>query len=108
MSKIWGTCQALVYGNKEKYLSAVIVPDFEELGLWSKEKDIEYALPGILRHADVLKLYQDQIAQALGQFSGLEHPKEFKLVAREWTQENDLSTPTLKLKREKILDKEKG
>lgn len=97
--------QALVYGDNQKHISALIVPDFDELRRWAEEKGIAYDFSSILGREDVTTLYEKAIASQLNHLPDIEQIRDFRLIAEEFTQENDLLTPTLKLKRDKILDK---
>ena len=51
------------------------------------------------------KLIASELAQFSSGFKGYERIKEFALVAEEFTTENDLLTPTLKLKRRNVWKK---
>lgn len=95
--------QAMVYGDKAKYLSAIIVPDADSLMSWCKDNEFSYDISQILERGEVVRFYEDQVQIALMHFNELERPKEIKLVPETWTQEDDMLTPTLKLKRDKIL-----
>ncbi|OJI06228.1 hypothetical protein BK004_04525 [bacterium CG10_46_32] len=97
--------QALVYGDNQKHISGLIVPDFDELRRWAEEKGIEFHVSTILEREDVLKLYEHELHSQLNHFPEVEQIHNFRLIAEEFTQENDLLTPTLKLKRNKILEK---
>lgn len=99
--------QAMVFGDKQKHISALIVPDFEELKLWAEKNKAEYNLPAILQRDDVKKLYEKEIGEALNHFPEYEQLRHFVLLSEPFTQESDLLTPTLKLKRVKILEKYK-
>lgn len=96
--------QAMVYGDDKKHISAFIVPDLNELKSWASEQGIEFSLPGIFTDERTLELYQRQCRQALNHFPQTEQVRDFKLLAEEFTQENDMLTPTLKLKRKKIME----
>jgi len=95
--------QAMVYGDDQKHISAIIVPDLRALDAWCKEHAISFELPGVFEYSEVQELFEHEIRSQLNHFPEIEQVRVFRLVSEEFTQENDLLTPTLKLKRKNIL-----
>ncbi|MGI8650839.1 MAG: AMP-binding protein, partial [Rubrobacter sp.] len=87
--------QAVVIGNGRKFVSALIVPDYEAVrkSLGTQRSDGE--LSGDER---TVELVQRDIEAACGKFSSYEVPKKFELLSRELSQEEGELTPTLKVK----------
>lgn len=95
--------QSITIGLNQKFITALIVPDFEELEIYCQQNDIKYSKDkDCLGNEKIQKLYQNRINRALKGFADYEQIGRFYLVDREFDQEHDELTPTLKLKRENI------
>jgi len=93
--------QSMIYGDKSKHISAIIVPNFEQLKLWCEK----YSIKLNLTDERIVDFYKLKVDHKLKNFAKIEQINSFKLISEEFSQENGLLTPTLKLKREKVLSK---
>jgi long-chain acyl-CoA synthetase len=92
--------QIAVIGDRRKYLSALIIPAFDELGKWAKAKKIPAGDSSeLVMNPDVRRLIAREIEQYTRQFSRVEQIRQFTLLNEEWTQGGGELTPTLKVKR---------
>jgi long-chain acyl-CoA synthetase len=98
---------ALVYGLNQPAANAVIVPDFAYLERWCKEHKIHWTSPEFMLHnPKIEKRFREEMntinETLLGQAEQIRH---FRLVADAWTAENGLLTPSLKLRRNLLMEK---
>ena len=98
--------QILLIGNERKNLAALIVPNFDALKAWAAENDVETPeLPEMLQSSEVQQLIQRDIRSRLTDFADFEQVRRFALLEKEFSQDADEMTPTLKLKRNVIIEK---
>lgn len=95
--------QAMVVAEGRDYLTALIVPDpdglkaeIKRLGIWVFSK------AGAVSHPRVRDVYRERIAARLKGVSYYEQVRQFRILDHGFTPENDLLTPTLKLRRAEI------
>ena len=90
----------MVVGENQKFAAALIVPDFAFLRQWAKENKIEYTTNReAIKNPEIKKQYDRVVKEYNDSFGDTEKVKRFKLIADEWTQDNGILTPTLKVKR---------
>ncbi|GJM34997.1 MAG: AMP-dependent synthetase [Saprospiraceae bacterium] len=103
--------QIMVVGDKQKFVSALIVPAKETLMDWCEKNELEIAsMQQMIQHPQVIDHFQQIINDVNPEFSHIEQIKKFCLLDSEWEPSKaDGSaaelTPTLKLKRRVILEK---
>ena len=98
--------QIMLVGNERKNLAALIVPNFEALKAWAAENNVATDDLGTLCGTrEVQQLIQGEIRSRLTDFSDFEQVRRFKLLEKEFSQEADEMTPTLKLKRNVITER---
>ena len=98
--------QAMIVGDNEKFVGALFVPDMEALRRWADREGIDLpADPEAVANDDrVREWVAEEVDAVNATLSKSEQIKEFRLVGIEWTPDNDLLTPSMKLKRRNILD----
>ena len=98
--------QVMVVGSERKNLAALIVPNFDALKAWASENGLETAeLPAMLQTREVQQHIQSEIRNHLTDFADFEQVRRFVLLEKEFSQEADEMTPTLKLKRNVIIER---
>ncbi len=98
--------QCMVVGDSEKFVGALLVPNFEELRSWAAAEGVDVPDdPAAMCDDDrVRERVQREVDRINERFESYEKIKEFRLVPEEFTEDNDLLTPTMKKKRRDILD----
>ncbi len=97
--------QVCVIGDKRKYLSALIVPNFAELEAWAKSQGISFSdRSELVSNERVYKLFRERIDEALKDFAKFEQIVQFTLLPEELSIEAGLLTPTLKVRRRQVME----
>ncbi|HKQ98734.1 MAG TPA: AMP-binding protein, partial [Candidatus Polarisedimenticolia bacterium] len=95
--------QAVIIGDRRHFISALVVPDADQLRAWAAYKGIAETDPAALvRHPRVVDLLERRIAAVNEQLPRYEQVRRFKLLPREFSQEAGEITPTLKPRRKVI------
>ena len=98
--------QIMLVGNERKNIAALIVPNFDALKTWATDNDVDNSdIPELLKTRDVQQLIQKEIRERMTDFADFEQVRRFALLEKEFSQEEDEMTPTLKLKRNVIIEK---
>ncbi len=96
--------QALVIGEGRPFLSAILVLNPDEWQRFAQANELDPDDPNSLKHDLVTKAINNQIAECTRSFPGYAQIRRFILTLEPWTDSNGLLTPTLKLKRAKIME----
>jgi long-chain acyl-CoA synthetase len=97
---------AVLIGDKRKFLSALIVPNFEKLESWATTNGIEFRSPeDLVRNPKVRSLYQQTLDIINGDEPSERRIKTFALLSKDFSIDGGELTPTLKVKRRVIVQK---
>lgn len=98
--------QVAVIGDRRKYLSALVIPSFENLEKWAKSKGIAYSgNSDLVANSAVNEMLRGEIDRIMRNYARVEQIRKFTMLDAEWTQDTGEITPSLKVKRRVIEDK---
>jgi len=97
--------QALIAGEGKAYLSAIVVLNGEEWVTLAKESELDPFNKENLNNKKIQSILLKRIKDALKDFPGYAKIRRVTAVLEPWTIESELLTPTLKIKRAKVIDK---
>jgi long-chain acyl-CoA synthetase len=95
--------QAALVGDRHKFVSALIAPNFAALEEWARHHGVEArSREELVADSRVVAHYGELVREVNAGLANFETIKRFRIVAEEWTQENGHLTPSMKLKRREI------
>jgi long-chain acyl-CoA synthetase len=98
--------QAVVYGDRRPYLTALITLDPESIGPWAQQHGIDTTDPAELgENEEVRAMVQEAVDDVNARVGPVEQLKKFKILPHDLSQETGELTPTLKVKRNIVYDK---
>ncbi len=96
--------QIMVFGDNKPHNVAIVVPDVAALEGWASGQGLTADLDALLADASVRALYQKELERySQDVFKGFEKVRDFRFVGEEFSTDNDMLTPTLKLKRRNVI-----
>ena len=99
---------AAILGDRRKFPAVMISPNFALLEEWARENDIPFASRAeLIANPKVQALYEGIVEGINGNLARFEKLKRVLLVADEFTADNGVLTPTMKLKRRVIEERYK-
>ncbi len=99
---------AAIIGNQRKYVTALIVPDFNELQNYAKQHLILFdSIESLCKNPLINALYKLKIDSMQNEFANYEQIKKFTLLPTPFSIESGELTNTLKIKRNFVENKYK-
>jgi long-chain acyl-CoA synthetase len=98
--------QAALVGDKHKFISALISPNFAALDAWARQHEIRARTRAeLVANPRVIALYSEIVRDVNSGLANFETLKRFRVVPDEWSIDSGELTPSLKLKRRVITAK---
>jgi long-chain acyl-CoA synthetase len=97
--------QTLVYGADRPHNVALIVPDMGALASWAQSAGVPSDPAALIADQRTRELIRKEVDSHSREFKGFESIRAFVLSSEELTTQNDMLTPTLKLKRRNVVAK---
>jgi long-chain acyl-CoA synthetase len=96
----------MVHGENKPYNVALVVANVSAVKEWANESGVSEGDPDkLLADAKVRALFKGELDRYGEQFKGFEGIRDFALVHEDFTTDNGLLTPSLKVKRRKVFEK---
>jgi long-chain acyl-CoA synthetase len=97
---------AMVYGDNRPYNVGILVANVPAIRKWAESEHTR--LPndeaGLLKDPRVRTLIEGEVQKHAEPFKGFETIRDFALVGEDFTTENGMLTPSLKVKRKKVVE----
>ncbi|MCB0526156.1 MAG: long-chain fatty acid--CoA ligase [Lewinellaceae bacterium] len=102
--------QCMVLGLNQPFVGALIVPNFQHLEAWCLENQVHWTSPQyMVLNPKIEKFFREEIERINEERLGpVEKIRAFTLLHENWTTENGLLTPTLKVRRDRVEESFKG
>ena len=98
--------QVVVIGDERKFVSALIVPNFDTLKAYAEKQGIAYTSnEELVENSEIYAFISGRVELLQAQFTSYEKIKRFTLLPQPFTMQAGELTNTLKLRRKIVLDK---
>ena len=96
---------AMVHGMNQEYNVAIVIPDYEALKGWAVEKGLDPDPASLAKSDAVRALIEEEVQKYSSDFKGYEKARKIYIGEEDFTTENGMLTPTLKLKRRVVQER---
>ncbi len=97
--------QAVMIGDKRRFPSMLIVPNFDQLESWAKKKGLQWTdRAQLIRNPEVVAMMEHEVLSACSGLAHYESPRKIALLEHDFSLEKGEMTPTQKVKR-RVIDR---
>ncbi len=97
-----------VVGDRKKYLTALVVPNFQMLRKHARDLNIKFTEDSdLVKHPDIIAFYKKRIGDICDSMARYEQIKKFTLLPHEFSVQSGEISPTFKFRRLYVQEKYK-
>ncbi len=93
----------MIYGSNKPHNVALVIPDLDALRAWAAKQNV--ALGDVANSEQVRALLEAEIEALSRDIKGYERVRKFLVGVEDFTTDNGMLTPTLKLKRRAVMQR---
>lgn len=94
---------AIVIGDRRKYLTAIIVIDEDNVAKYAHDHKIQFSTyADLAQHREIYRLIEREVRNVNGRVARVEQVKKFRILPKKLYEEDGEITPTMKVKRKSI------
>jgi len=98
--------QAIIVGDDKPYVTALLVPNFDALKEMAHQLELKFeSMDELVNIQKIKDFYNERVNQLQKNLAGFEKIKNFKLLPMEFNMDLGELTPTLKIKRNIVLQR---
>jgi long-chain acyl-CoA synthetase len=95
----------MIFGDNKPYNVALIVPDPDSLKEWASASGLSGSVEELVKNAKVREKIGQELEEYSKEFRAFDKIKKFALIPEDFTVQNEMLTPSMKLKRRNVLKK---
>lgn len=101
--------QAMAFGDRKKYVTALVTLNPEHILPWAKAQNIEFNnVEELAQHPKVLALINEEVEEKNKQLASFESVKQVRIVPKDFSIDGGELTPSMKLKRKVVTERYRG
>lgn len=99
-------CQAVVYGDRKKYLTGVVTLDQDQIKEWATKQGIQFSSwEELYKHPEVVKLIDSEVEEKNKSLASFETLKKVLISPNEFSVQSGEQTSNFKVKRNVVTEK---
>lgn len=95
----------MIFGDNKPFNVALIVPDPVTVKEWAAANGVSGSLEEMLKNEKVKSRIGQDLEEFSKEFRAFDKVKKFTVIAEDFTIDNEMLTPSMKLKRRKVIER---